>query len=532
MLQLLVMTSTRKVLSISFVLLFISTFGLQVFPSAKVGATPGVTITSPTPNQSFSGTNFTVTGTATPNTTVVVSNNGLSFAQTISNASGVWSINSSLPAGQVKITAKAIENPTYGYFPTTALDFSGSNINQLDLNNLTINPNVGWPVTSPRLVLGLMPAPIGSLFYTTNAFSPAALPEKFDSNSPAEPVPASGTFPTDPQTNKGDFNSTATKYYTGSISENHVVSVVDVAANAHLTDINVGSTPTTVWRAPNGKIFAVLKSNQIKIIDPTTDTVETTVDISCTDAEATSVVNFSQDSNYPYYYVPCMQDGTLHKMRLSDNSEVDTFNIGGSPVTAALSLDNKRMFVSNLTGSADKAKMRVVNTDDGSIITTIDLTAGVLGFLATPDFQKVIIATPENLTTSSFDVENIDIIDTSDYSKTSVATTGFPTTVTFLPSQIAEASVDVSFVLGATTATPSGKLAETGVITIPATLLLGIIFGSLTYMYLDYRKHKRPLRAIDPNVKYTFIHHIKVVSVPTLQYRVKYAAEKRSRVRA
>lgn len=520
------MPLTRKALSISFVLLTICTFGLQIFPSAKVGATPAVSITSPAPNQSFSGTNFTVTGMATPNTTVVVSNAGQSFAQTVSNASGSWSVNGSLPAGQVKITAKAIENPAYGYFPTTSLDFSESKINQLDLSNLTINPNVGWPVTTPRFLIGLMPAPFGSLFYTTNAFNPAALPEKFDSSSPAEPVPASGTFPTNPQTNKGDFNSSGTKYYTGSISENHVVSVVDVATNAHLTDINVGSSPTTVWRAPTGKIFAVLGSNQIKIIDPTTDTVETTVDITCTEVETTSVVNFSQDSNYPYYYVPCMGDGTLHKMRLSDNSEVGTFNIGGSPVTAALSLDNKRMFVSNLTGSPDRAKMRVINTDDGSIITTIDLTAGVLGFLATPDFQKVIIATPENLSTSAFDVENIDVIDTNDYSKTSVVTDGFPTTVTFLPSQVAETSVDVAFVLGASTPT-AGTLAETGVATISGSVLVGILLISLIFLYRDYLRHRRPLAAIDPNVRYTFAHHIRVVSIPLARYRLTFKFEKR-----
>jgi hypothetical protein len=89
----------------------------------KASAAPTVTITSPSEGQSISGTNFTAAGTATPNTTVVLSSGGVSFAQTISDGSGNWSVATSLPAGNINLTARAIENPDYGYFATTS-DFS------------------------------------------------------------------------------------------------------------------------------------------------------------------------------------------------------------------------------------------------------------------------------------------------------------------------------------------------------------------------------------------------------------------------
>ncbi|MDQ5886391.1 MAG: Bacterial Ig domain, partial [Patescibacteria group bacterium] len=76
---------------------------LPLIISKKVNAAPTVTITSPTSNQQIPGTNFTVTGTATPNTTIVVSTSGNSIGQTISDSNGKWSINSSLPAGNINL---------------------------------------------------------------------------------------------------------------------------------------------------------------------------------------------------------------------------------------------------------------------------------------------------------------------------------------------------------------------------------------------------------------------------------------------
>lgn len=520
MLQLLVMTSTRKVLSISFVLLFISTFGLQVFPSAKVGATPGVTITSPTPNQSFSGTNFTVTGTATPNTTVVVSNNGLSFAQTISNASGVWSINSSLPAGQVKITAKAIENPTYGYFPTTT-DFQTSEINRIRLSDNSINPGgSGWPVASATGIIGLVPSTAGNYFYGINPFTADRAPTKFN---PGDGVDGTAVvnYPADSRSNIGAYANQYNKYFSANI-DLQSVSVVNTTTNTWVEDIPMGGTVYTVWESPAGKLYAVLSNNQVKVINPATNTVEKTISVPCTNADSTSTATFSQDLNYPYYFVPCITDGTFIKFRISDDSVVSTLNVGLSPSTGALSLDNKRLFFSSIFQNADSNKLRVVSTEDGSEIVTKTLTAGSLGFLATSDFQKIYITTPGN----TIDTTNIDVMNTSTYDITPVSTPAVPGAVSTLPTETTTSSVDVALVLGASTPAP-GMLAETGVAAVSGAILSAILLVSLALLYRDYRRHKRPLAAIDPNVHYTFAHHIRVVSIPLARYRLTFKIEKK-----
>ena len=75
-------------------------------------------------------------------------------------------------------------------------------------------------------------------------------------------------------------------------------------------------------------------------------------------------------------------------------------------------------------------------------------------------------------------------------------------------------------------AVSGGSLAETGIIAVSTTMLLGLMLGSLAYAYVDYRKHKGPLQAIDTTVRYTFAHHVKVVTIPLLKYRLQLQVEK------
>ena len=75
-------------------------------------------------------------------------------------------------------------------------------------------------------------------------------------------------------------------------------------------------------------------------------------------------------------------------------------------------------------------------------------------------------------------------------------------------------------------ATTVSSLANTGITTVSSTLLLGIIFGSLAYTIYDYRRHKKPLVAEDEHVRYTYLHHLKVVTVPLLRYRLSVQLER------
>lgn len=49
---------------------------------------------------------------------------------------------------------------------------------------------------------------------------------------------------------------------------------------------------------------------------------------------------------------------------------------------------------------------------------------------------------------------------------------------------------------------------------IPLALLAGFV-----YLVWDWRRHRAPLKAENPNQHYTLWHHIKVVTLPVLSYR-------------
>lgn len=73
-----------------------------------------------------------------------------------------------------------------------------------------------------------------------------------------------------------------------------------------------------------------------------------------------------------------------------------------------------------------------------------------------------------------------------------------------------------------------GQLAQTGMITAIA-VLAGTLMLSLTiWTIIDYRRHKRPLEEANKTIKYSFWHHLKVVSIPLLRYRLAINLYKRS----
>ena len=66
-----------------------------------------------------------------------------------------------------------------------------------------------------------------------------------------------------------------------------------------------------------------------------------------------------------------------------------------------------------------------------------------------------------------------------------------------------------------------GLLANTGAVAISLYILLSVFIASFAYVYIDYRKHKKPLLLADPKVHYGFGHHVSVVTIPLLRYRIR-----------
>jgi sugar lactone lactonase YvrE len=70
----------------------------------------------------------------------------------------------------------------------------------------------------------------------------------------------------------------------------------------------------------------------------------------------------------------------------------------------------------------------------------------------------------------------------------------------------------------------NGQLANTGTVAI-GLVATGVVLIALTagYTFFDYKRHKRPLQQADPYLasSYTYLHHIRVVTVPALSYRFR-----------
>lgn len=50
-------------------------------------------------------------------------------------------------------------------------------------------------------------------------------------------------------------------------------------------------------------------------------------------------------------------------------------------------------------------------------------------------------------------------------------------------------------------------------------LIVGYLLFEFAWLYIDFRKHRKPLLEVDPDVQYSMVHHFKQVTLPILQYR-------------
>lgn len=76
----------------------------------------------------------------------------------------------------------------------------------------------------------------------------------------------------------------------------------------------------------------------------------------------------------------------------------------------------------------------------------------------------------------------------------------------------------------------AGVLANTGTLLTSLAVITGVfMIAGAIYTYRDYRKHKRPLKQINPNLArtYTYWHHLKVVAIPMAKYRLTVRVERK-----
>ena len=72
----------------------------------------------------------------------------------------------------------------------------------------------------------------------------------------------------------------------------------------------------------------------------------------------------------------------------------------------------------------------------------------------------------------------------------------------------------------------TSRLSQTGALLIAPPLMLMIIF-IIAYTYIDFRRHKQVLLTEVEIPRYTYLHHLKYVSIPLVKYRLSIRIEKR-----
>lgn len=91
------------------------------------------------------------------------------------------------------------------------------------------------------------------------------------------------------------------------------------------------------------------------------------------------------------------------------------------------------------------------------------------------------------------------------------------------------AYANVTYIVGPPPSSVNVKeLAQTGILT-GFLVLAGLLLITLTaWSYIDYKRHKRPLKQANKKINYTFWHHLKVVSLPVMKYRLSISIYKRA----
>lgn len=526
--------------------LICSTLFVYKNSSNKVHAVSAVSITSPTAGQEIPGTNITVHGTASPDASVILSSNNISFAQTKADGSGNWSVNvSTLPAGQATITAKAINYTGSAYFTSTPDGGTTTKVNQMLLSDNSINTLAGYPLTLDNPEGFLSPSPTGDTFYASfGLLDLSSPPRKFIGGAnPAQPT-AVPSYPTNAGSGIGVFSADGSLYYSNDNALNTITVVNVDSVDSVNTSIPVAMTPFSMSRSPNGDIYASESNSsndgKIEVISSGGTSIAKTIDSPCPTKAGTFGTGFSSDTSYPFYFVACMTDHKIVKMRISDDSIVDTFSTPEAPTGLIISADNSKVyyFTSVFAQPTGSDKIGIVSADSGETIKELTLTNKAIGFFPSPDLRSIYVATPGDFLGGGPTSNNIDVVDMlTDTISQSITTPEMPLIVSASAgASTTDSNISVSFVLGVSTTTANagsgqsagGSLAKTGEVLIPPMVLLGIIIGTFSYIYVDYREHKKPLLREDPKVKYTLTHHVKKVTIPLVKYRISLRLERKS----
>ena len=439
---------------------FLFVFVTILFP-LQASAAPTISITSPTSGASL-GSDFTVTGTATANSTVEVYINSTLEATTTSDGSGNWSTDiTGQTDGDKNIEARVSTTPLVyvgSYGGSTMRVFDSSDNTQITGSPFSIGKSIGYADVAPD----------GSELYGTNPLgNQELLVVDTDTNTVT-----TYTFATSTAHGQPVVSPDGTRLYIADTGESNI-HVVDTSTFSVIDEIAVPSGTNGIAISPDGeRLFAgSTATNDVFSIDIDTKVV-TSIDMGTAGTVLGIIVN---NEGTRVYAVQNTTPGRLKVINPDTSTVIDEVILGDSSLAITILPDDSKLYVTNI--GSFPGTVSVVDTASNTVDTTITVGDYPYSIDTTPDGEKVYVLSIGNIFSTGenggvWEI-NTDTNVANEFFETddgSVAPVAFGQ---FIVQQTTSTSITVTVSTASNSSTSTEELADTG-IAATVTLLLAI----------------------------------------------------------
>ena len=424
-------------------------YTIPVIGCSSVSATGTITV-NPKPTATISGTTSVYQNYPAPLITFTGANGAApyTFAYKINNGANQTVTTSSSNSVTVSVPTSTVG--TYAYSLVSVQDASTAGCSlqaQSGTATVTVNALPLDPVASQTACAGTATAPVN--------FTGTATAFRWTNDNPSIGLAATGTGNIASFTAINNSSSpvianiTATPlgntyaYIPNFISQS--VSVINVATNAVVATIPVGSNPYGVGISPDGsKVYVTNQANNnVSVISTTTNTVVATIGVNTWprgvavtpdgtkayvanySSSTISVINTSNNSvstlgnvsnpigiafspDGTKLYIANYGNNTLGVMNTSTNSITATVNVGTHPYAVAVNPAGTRVYVTNKNSNS----VTVINTSNNTAIATITVGSQPSSVAVSPDGNTVYVANEFTPTVSVIDANSNAVVST------------------------------------------------------------------------------------------------------------------------
>lgn len=194
----------------------------------------------------------------------------------------------------------------------------------------------------------------------------------------------------------------AEKAYVVNQFEN-TVSVVDVATNAIVTSIPVGTFPTSIALNSSGtRAYVTNNGGTVSVVDTTNNSVITTIKV------GSSPMNVKINPSGTRIYISNSNDDTVSVVDTSNNTTVATVAVGNKPFGVTVNPLNSFVYVTNSTSNS----VSVIDTRTNSVVHTISVGKTPYNVASNQSGTRIYVANFDDNTVSVIDTSSNSIVNT------------------------------------------------------------------------------------------------------------------------